>query len=541
MKEKPIFVTGHLNPDTDAIASCIAYANLKKELGYNCVAARIGHTTMETEYLLNRFGFEEPLHIYSGRCSISDIDIDDACLVTKDVTMKEALDLVLQRKNKGVFVVNEKKRLEGVVSVSNLTSLWTVNEEVLRELMSSVKLDNVIRTLKASVLVSNKNFKTSGKIEFFPSISGDNNLSRGCIAIVSNQPEVQRRCIDAGVSLIVIVGENWMDSVTLQRAEEANVAVIHTPLSPLAVSQLIFQSPSVENIMAKDVISFNLSETVEDASARMAKTRHRTYPVLDENQCVVGAISRYHLFNYQKKQFILMDHNELKQSVPDIEFAEIVEIVDHHRLGGIKTANPINYSCMVVGSTCTIVALKYFEYNIPMTKEMAGLMLGGILADTLNLKSPTTAKQDREMVKKLSEIAMVDSQELAQGIVDASASILDKRFVDIVYEDFKEFSIEGNKIAISQTQCKSKDEFLTIKDSLQDYLNEVCTMNKYDVLLILLTNPSGSGSYYLVAGQKRRCIKKAFMQFSNEEGFAKGFISRKKQVVPLITEILTVA
>lgn len=540
MKEKPIYVTGHQNPDTDSIASAIAYAALKRELGINALAARLGHTTLESEYLLQRFGFEEPLHIYTGRCLLGDIDIDDAHLVARDLTMKEALDLVLKRKNKAIFVVDQNKKLEGVVSISNLTSFWAFDETELECLMSKVKLENIIKTLNANVLVPSNDFKTNGKIIFFPTLTNRFELSKDAIAIVTNQPEIQRKCIKVGVKLIVVVGEDWLDNVTLEMAKEAKVAIIHTDLSPLAVSQLIFQSPSIENIMVKDVISFSFSETVEEASARMAKTRYRSYPVVNDAKQVVGSISRYHLFNYKRKQFILMDHNELKQSVPDIEFAEILEIVDHHRLGGLKTANPINYSCMVVGSTCTIVALKYFELKVSLSKEMAGLLMGGILADTLNLKSPTTSNIDQEMVQKLAEIAKVDPNELAQGIIDASASILDKRLVDIVYEDFKEFSIEGNKVAISQTQCKSKAEFDQVKEALTDYIKEVCTMNKYDALVILLTNPSGIGSYYLCAGQKKTMIEKKFINLSNEEGFVNGIISRKKQVVPMITEALAV-
>ncbi|MDY6062599.1 MAG: putative manganese-dependent inorganic diphosphatase [Erysipelotrichaceae bacterium] len=538
MKEKPIFVTGHLNPDTDAIASAIAYANLKKELGYNCVPGRLGRVSLETDYLLERFGFDEPTHIYTAKCTINDIDIDDAYLVTKDLTMKEALDLVLKRTSKGIFVVDNQKHLEGVVSISNLTSLWTVNEIDLCYMMSTASLENIIKTLKATVLNRADDFKNTGMVEFFPNANTAANITEGSITIVSNQPETQRRCIESGSSLIVIVGENWIDSVTLEMAKAKNVSVIHTSLSPLMVSQLIFQSPSIENIMVKDVISFSLNESVEDASTRISKTRFRSYPVLDDKKRVVGAISRYHLFNYEKKKFILVDHNEYKQSVPDLEHGEVIEVIDHHRLGGIKTSNPIPYTCMVIGSTCSIVALKYFEYKIALTKEMAGLLMGGIIADTLNLKSPTTSEIDHELIKKLAKIAKVDPNELAEGIINASASILEKRYVDIVYEDFKEFSIEDNRVAIAQTQCKNRDEFEQVKVGLQEYMDEVCTMSKYDVLLLALTDPNGMGSYFLVSGNsKADMVAEYLKEHTDENGFMEKVISRKKQIVPMVTEV----
>lgn len=534
MKERPIYVVGHLNPDTDSIASAIAYAHLKNKLGFNCVPARLGHVSSEAEYLLERFGFEEPVQVFTARCTIADIEIDDAHLVSKDLTMKEALDIVLKRKNKGIFVVDENYQLEGVVSVTDLTSFLTVNEDKLIEIMSTVSLENLTKTLKADILNKVDNFKTSGTVDFFPSMNIDSSINKGSIAIVPNNPDIQRRCIEAKVSLIVIVGEDWVDSLTLKQAKENNIAVIYTPLSPLVVSQVIFQAPSVKHIMGKDIISVQLNETIEEASAKISKSRFRGYPVIDEYNTVIGAISRYHLFNYDKKEFILMDHNETKQSVPDIEHGRIIEIVDHHRIGGIKTDSPIEYTCMVVGSTCTIVALKYQQNNIEITKAMAGLLLGGIIADTLNLKSPTTSKLDHEMVELLSKIAEVDPNELSEGLINSSASILNKRFVEIVYQDFKEFKFQENRVAIGQTQCKSKEEFVQIKDKLQDYLNEMCAMNKYDVLLLLLTNPSGSGSYFLVTGAKSQSIYNALTNAANEDGFVKGIISRKKQIVPMI-------
>ncbi len=540
MKERPIYVTGHQNPDTDSIASSIAYANLKNKLGYNCLAARIGQVSLEAEYLLERYGFEEPLRIYSARCSINDIEIDDAHLVSKNLTMKEALDLILQRKNKGVFVVDENYHLEGIVSVTDVSGFLGIDTttDKMVEIMKNVSLENVAKTLNATIIHSVDNFYASGEIAFFPSV--DSNVKSGSIVVISNNPNKQRKCINDNVALLVIVGENWIDDVTLKSAKEKNVAVIYTPYDSLMVSRLIFQSPSVEKIMTKNAITVNLSETIEEATEKISNSRYRSYPVVDEYNSVVGSISRYHLFNYKKKKFILMDHNELKQSVPDIEHGTIVEVVDHHRLGGLKTDNPIDYTCMVVGSTCTIVALKYLENKVEITPDIAGILLGGIIADTLNLKSPTTSDVDIEMVKILSEISKTNPDELSQALIDSSESLLSKKFVEIVYQDFKEFKISESRVGIGQTQCKSKEEFDKVKDTLQDYLNELCVMNNYDILLVLFTHPSGSGSYYLVSGKKSSSLNIALTNVANDDGFVKGVISRKKQIVPMISELFKV-
>lgn len=537
MQQKPVYITGHKNPDTDSITSAIAYANYKKALGVNAIAGKIGPVGSEAEYLLDRFGFDEPTTLFTAKSTLREIDIDAAQIKPKTITVKEAMDIVVKKNNMGIIVGDKNNCLEGIVGVDDLTSLLSSDDNALIEIMSKVKLPDLVKTLEGEVIYDVKDFKTCGVIEFFPGF--DTKIAEGSIAITFNNPEIQRHCINEKVAVLVIVGENWIDTLSLEKAKESGVAVVYSPLSPLSVSRLVFQSPSIENVMVKKdkIITFNLSNTVDEVSRKMANTRFRSYPVLDENERIVGTVSRYHLLNYQRKQFILVDHNEIKQTIDDIEDGEVIEIVDHHRLGGIETINPITITTMIVGATCTIIALKYFESKVELSKEMAGLLLGGIIADTLNFKSPTTTKTDIETAKKLEAIAGVSIEELHEGLVNSSGSILNKRTIDVIYGDFKEFTIDHYKIGLSQTPCRSEEEFLAIKPKVLEYIEKESASQKFDLMMVIFTNPNASGSFILCSGRKKAMVLDGFKDLMNGE-YAPNIISRKKQVLPKIIEIL---
>ena len=535
--KKPLYVVGHKNPDSDSIVSSIAYANYKNEKNIFAMACKNGALNSETKFLLQKFNFSKPPLIHSAKCSLKDIDIDDCLLVKKEMTMKKALDAILKRKNKGVFVVDDENHLIGIVSISDLTSILTVDEDVLVKQMSHVRFENIIETLQAEVLYRAESFTTCGVIHFIPSLYSNIVIAGGSIVVVGNIPDVQRHMIKSDVSLIIICGEKWVDNVTVEMAKEKGVSIIHTPLSVLKTSQLIYQSPSIETVMQTNLISFNKMETVDAASTRIAKTRHRTYPVVDENNEVVGAISRYHLFNYQKKEFVLVDHNEESQSVNDIEYGEVVEIVDHHRFGGIQTSLPINITCKIVGATSSIVTGKYLDEGINLTPNMAGLLLGGIISDTMNLMSPTTTSFDIEMAGRLSEIASVDKDDLYREMVEASDSLLNRSNQELLYEDFKEFRISDCRIAVGQLSCKSRDEYYEVRDGLREYLKEVCETQNYDLILMMFTSPLGTGSYFLYYGKKDWIIRNAFRDILLDD-FAPNILSRKKQVLPVIIDTI---
>lgn len=531
---KPYYVVGHKNPDCDAIVSAIAYAQLKRKLGMDAIACAQGTPNLETQYLLKKYHFEHPKMIHSAKCTLAEIEKDDPLLAPSGLTMKEALDAILERKNKGIFVTEEDGKLIGLVSMSDLTRLWTHSEESLQQLMRTITIDNALKVLSAKVYHREKKFHTSGVIHIMPSMSDNVDEYKDSIVILRNNPDVQRFAIDAGASLIIVSGEDWVDSVTLSKAKEKHVSIILTQRTVLECSRLIYQAPSVDVVLTKDVISFHQNETVEDVSAKLAKTRYRTYPVLDDEGKVVAAISRYHLFNYEKKRFILVDHNEVTQSVDDIEFAEICEIVDHHRMGGIETVNPINIIERVIGSTASIVTSLYRDKNVPIDKNTAGILLGALLMDTLCLRSPTTTNEDREIASYLSKIAEITIEQLNDEMINATDSILNKTDIELMYDDFKEFRISGNKVGIGQCQCKKWEDYFEIKDRFLKFVSEVAERQHFELILFMFTDPVGTGSQFLYTGKKSRVIEDGFHDVLNENGFAKGIISRKKQVLPVI-------
>ena len=529
MKKQPVFVVGHKNPDTDAIVSAIAYAEFKKQQGVNAVASRIGSVSSETEYLLERFGFEDPVRIYTAKSTLKDIEMDKASLAYKEMTMKEALDKVLKLKNRGLIVTNKKKHLEGIVTLDDLTYMWTKTDEELASIIRTIEVDDMVRILNGH-LVLRGTHQLSGKMHMFPSLKS--NVEDNSIVLLRNEDDKLQYCLELGATMLVVCTSSPISRAVISMARDAEATIITTELTPLSITRLVYQTPTIEQIMIeKEKIDFfNINDTIDEASKKIAKSRHRSYPVLDNEGKVVGAISRYHLFNYQKKQFILVDHNEKKQAIDDIEEGVVIEIVDHHRFGGFESDNPISITTMPLGATATIVAKKFLDGDVKLDKNLAGLLLGAIVSDTMNFKSPTTTKTDIEVAKQLEKISGVRSEELSKGMIEHSESLLNKRYIEIVYNDFKEFNIDGNKVGLAQAVCKSKDEYEALKVNLTRYLEDSCKTGGYDLMVAMLTNPNGTGSYLLYAGARRRIVEDSFT--IDREGFVEGMVSRKKQLLP---------
>ena len=537
MKKNPIYVTGHKNPDTDAIVSAIAYAEFKQLQCVNAVAARIGSVSAETEYLLEKFGYDDPQRLYTAKCTLKEIDMDKAATAYKEMTMKEALDKVIKLKNRGLIVVDKKKHLEGIVTLDDLTYMWTKTDEELSSIIKTIMIDDIVRTLNGT-LVLRGTHELSGKMHMFPSLKS--NVEDDSIVLLRNEDDKLQYCLELGATMLVVCTSSPISRKIMSMAKDAEASIITTELTPLSITRLIYQTPTIEHIMiTKDKIDyFNINDTVDEASRKIAKSRHRSYPVLDNEGRVVGAISRYHLFNYQKKQLILVDHNEKKQSVDDIDDGTVVEIVDHHRFGGFYSDNPINVTTMPVGATATIIANKFRGSNIEMSRNLAGLLLGAIVSDTMNFRSPTTTSVDIETAKKLEEYSGIKAEDISKGLIEHSESLLNKRYIEIVYNDFKEFNIEGNKVGLTQAVCKSKEEYDALKSPLGKYLEDSCKTGGYDLMAAMLTNPNGSGSYILSAGARRNVVKSAFD--IDKDGFVEGLVSRKKQLLPGIINALNV-
>ncbi|MEG2410183.1 MAG: putative manganese-dependent inorganic diphosphatase [Erysipelotrichaceae bacterium] len=539
--EREIYVTGHKNPDTDSICSAIAYASLKQQLGIPAVACRLGELNTETDFVLKKFDMAQPIFVDNAKCKLKDIEKDEAVLVDPGMTIKQAWDKIIQIKNKSLFVVDKEKHLLGVVSMSNLSNVLMTDFKDIREFIIHTPLTNIQKTLNADLLVKPKAYATSGYVQILVSADLDTceDVFEGSIVVLGNHHDIQRKALLQGASCLILVGEKQIDNDIIKLAKEKNCAILHTPEDAIKVARLIYQTPSIQCVMQDEVMCFHEREFVDEVSEKMAKSRFRSYPVLDDNKHVIGAISRFHLFNYEKKKFILLDHNERSQSVEGFEYGEVLEIVDHHRIGDIETLNPINFRNQSLGSTCTIVALLYKENNLKPSKKVAGLLCCAIISDTMNFNSPTTTPVDRMIADELAKISEIDTDALAQEMFEAVATLRFKSFGEILYNDFKEYSIEGNRIGIGQINLLDIRELEIIKKEFITYIEKINNANKYDLLLMVFTNAEGKGSNLVFVGKKSWAIEEGFKDLIHDRMyFVDGIVSRKKQIIPRISSVL---
>ncbi|MEG0411168.1 MAG: putative manganese-dependent inorganic diphosphatase, partial [Erysipelotrichaceae bacterium] len=438
-------------------------------------------------------------------------------------------------------VVDKEKHLLGVVSMSNLSNVLMTDFKDIREFIIHTPLTNIQKTLNADLLVKPKAYATSGYVQILVSADLDTceDVFEGSIVVLGNHHDIQRKALLQGASCLILVGEKQIDNDIIKLAKEKNCAILHTPEDAIKVARLIYQTPSIQCVMQDEVMCFHEREFVDEVSEKMAKSRFRSYPVLDDNKHVIGAISRFHLFNYEKKKFILLDHNERSQSIEGLEYGEVLEIVDHHRIGDIETLNPINFRNQSLGSTCTIVALLYKENNLKPSKKVAGLLCCAIISDTMNFNSPTTTPVDRMIADELAKISEIDTDALAQEMFEAVATLRFKSFGEILYNDFKEYSIEGNRIGIGQINLLDIRELEIIKKEFITYIEKINNANKYDLLLMVFTNAEGKGSNLVFVGKKSWAIEEGFKDLIHDRMyFVDGIVSRKKQIIPRISSVL---
>ena len=540
-----IYVTGHKNPDSDSICAAYAYAEFKNKIGdVETVACRLGNVNQETQFILDYFNAESPKFLNTVKLKVEDLQFDNISPVSPDISLKTAWSIMRDKNIKTLPVADENDHLLGVLAVANLTScymdIW--DNRILAK--SNTTLDNIIDTLSAKVAYVNEDRKCfPGKIAVTamqPDTMSEH-IEEGDIAIVGDREEAQAALINLNVSLMIVTGGYAPSEKIISLAKEHGVTIIVTQHDSFTASRLIVQSIPVGYVMVKEnIVSFTTDDLVDDIKGIMSETRFRSYPVLDQNGRVVGTVSRYHLISNHKKKVIQVDHNERGQSVDGLEDAEVLEIIDHHRVADIQTNNPIYFRNEPVGSTSTIVAKCFFENGIRPSRKAAGLLCGAIISDTLLFRSPTCTPQDQYICKKLSEIAGINIEEFAKEMFKAGTSLKGKTFEQIFNTDFKPFTIEGTKIGISQVNTMDIEGFMPLKEEMLNYMDQKAKEAGLEMVLLLLTDILNEGSEILVTGAKPEIVEKAFKVTLKDKGaFLPGVLSRKKQVVPPITNTIT--
>ena len=534
MANNTIFVTGHKNPDSDAIISAMAYAYLKQQLGYDAIAVRAGALNPETEYILNLFNEFAPPLAKDVKTCIRDIEFDEAVLCRPDDTFHTVIKMLSESKKKVAVVTDEKRHLLGMATLSDITKPMVVDVDKKAELLRKTPLENIIRILKANVVYKAPEYDTNGQVYV---VNYHNLDCNGKIVVASTHETRQLEALRAGAKLLIICGENCRDDVR-ELAVKKGCSVITTPLSIYEACRDIDLSIPVYMVMSSDLITFRYDEHIEDVKSKINKSRFRSYPIIDAHEHVIGTISRFHVLKYTTRNLILVDHNELSQSIDGADEANIIEIIDHHRIGGIKTASPVFFRNEQTGSCATIITEMFEEKQIEIPEDLAGLLCCAIISDTVNFRSVTCTQKDIDLAKKLAEKANLDLETLAPSILRAGASLKNKTVDAILHNDLKYFEIKKMKVAVGQCNLVNFEAISSIREAMNRYLKDFAANHGLDICMMVFSLIDGSGSYMLVKGPQATLAKSAFEDVGvNVDGFTylPKIMSRKLQIIPRIT------
>ncbi len=533
-----VYVVGHRNPDTDAVVSSMAYAALRNATGdRNYIACRLDHLSDETKRMLAKFGFAQPLRVKDMRTQVSDIDFDHPPVLEPSATLDRAWKTMKESNTTSFPVVKSDGTLFGTLSAGDIAS-YTLNT-ITDANITNLPLFNLLGVIEGQIVKDGGVDDTlTGEIvialpgnDCKPSFSGSDK-----IVLCGDQKDMLVYSLENNVAAIILCGVT-PDKKLLEQYKDNNTCVIYTPFDALKTSQMISLSMPIDRVCATEgLVCFHLTDYLDDVRETILKSRFRSYPVLDENEHVVGTLSRFHLLRPRRKNIVLVDHNESAQSVPGLDQAELIEIIDHHRLADIQTTQPIHVRNEPVGSTTTIVAEMYQESGVTPTPMMAGLMVSAILSDTVMFKSPTCTERDRVLAERLSRIAGVSMDEIGRELFDASRNS-DSSAEHLIKTDFKEFHIAGQTLGVSQIICVDSKSMLERKSEFLDTMNMLKKKNGYDMILLMLTDVLIEGSYLLYIGSDDT-IQYAFsMEPHDNELFLPGVMSRKKQIIPMLTAL----
>ena len=537
--EKKVYVIGHKNPDTDSICSAIAYANLKQKLskGQQYVAKRLGLLNAETEYVLKRFQVEAPSLLSNVSLKVKNVDINKMNGIKADTSIKDAWE-IMKEQNTFTLGITEDDKLEGVISTSDIAMSYmdVYDSRILARAKTQYK--SIVKTLDGEVITGDvEQIIETGKVVVAASSPDvmESTIEAGDLVLLGNRYEVQLCAIELEASCIIVCRDGHVTRTIKKLAEERGIIIITTPHDTFTAARLINQSIPVEYFMKKDGITvFKTTDYVEDIKKDVVKDRTRDFPVVDKNNHFCGFISSRRLMDASKRQVILVDHNEESQTVDGIADAEILEIIDHHRLGGLETVGPVYFRNQPVGCTATIVYTMYQENNVELDPTHAALLCSAIISDTLLFRSPTCTIVDKMVAEKLAEIAGVNMEELAQGMFRAGSDLKGKTAEEICYQDFKKFTVGDVNFAVGQINSMDVEELREIKEILLPYLEEAARIHKLDMTFFMLTDILTETTELLCYGKgAKEQVREAYdLPADAEDIKLAGVVSRKKQFIP---------
>jgi len=553
MSKKKVWIVGHKNPDTDSICAAIAYADLKNRLAekadtveskHEYIPKRAGEINAETAYVLSYFGVTAPELISDVGTQIKDIAYRKTEGVNSHISMKKAWEMMRSLKVATLPVVNSLNKLEGVIVTGDIaTSYMDVYDNAALSI-ARTQYKNIVETLEGEILTGNKHgyfvrgkvVVATGSAEVTKRVLEDDDL-----VIVGDNESVQMMSIQSGCSCLIITNGLKVSEEVLSAATSYDVVVIRTPYDSFTTARLINQSMPIKYFMTKsNIVTFELDDYVDEVREATAKIRFRDFPILDEDQNYVGMFSRRNLINAQKKQMILVDHNEKSQAVDSIEDAEILEIIDHHRIGSLETIAPVYFRNQPLGCTSTIIYQMYEEKGIEVSPTIAGILCAAIISDTLMFRSPTCTEIDRIVAEKLANIAGVEIENFAYYMFEAGSDFEQKTEEEILNQDFKVFHSGDVSFGVSQVTAMGTKELKKVKMRISNCLMKMQVEKKVDMIFIMLTDILNESSKLLFFGEGADAlVTDAFHQEPvNDSVNLKGVVSRKKQLIPALMNAL---
>ena len=534
-----VYIFGHKKPDTDSVTSAISLAYLKNKLGVHAVPARLGEINDETKYVLEYFNATAPMFIEDVKLQLKDLNYHKDYYVNQNISIGEAYQYMTEKGITGIPVVDDNKKFVGLVTAKT----------IFKDLINGdfgflhTSYDNIVNTLEGEAILKFDSEITGNIIAAaYRSTTIINNvrLEKDHILIVGDRHSVIEYAVMSNVKLLIVVGEGEIKPEHLEMAQKNQVNIIRTKFDTFRTTKVIGLANYLKNVIPNDrPYTFDEATYYDDFVIKTSKLKHNNYPIIGKNDICKGLIRITEITDKNRKKVILVDHNELEQSAEGLEEAEIIEIVDHHRIGNISTKNPINFRTMSVGSTNTIIYQMYQENNIEIPKDIAGLMLSGILSDTLALTSPTTTEMDKQVVHELAAIVDIDYHQYALDMFKAGTSLKNKTIEEIVNTDIKGYSSEDINFAVSQVFTLDIDSVFTKKDEYIQYINELAKNRDYRLVLLVITDIIRNGSYLLYTDGSQVIISDAFGFIDMEQGqYIDGVVSRKKQIIPAIMEVI---
>lgn len=539
--EKTVLVIGHRNPDTDSVCSAIAYAYLKQQLGLNAVPARAGKINPETQFVLEHFGIPVPKLVDDLYPRLSDIRLAQPPTVGPDASLRDVGRLFVEHEGlKSVPVLDQENNIVGIITVGDLAKRY-YNELSIQDLDDGeTDYRSIVHTLDGQLICGDLTHTFNGKIKIGASEPEtlSTAIKNGDLVIIGDRVEAQLAVLEAGAAGLILTRDTEITPIVLQTALRYKAVVISTPYDTYTTARLINQSIQVRLVMTKNLVTLKTTDLLSDVREKMLAAKFVSYPVLERGK-YVGMMDRGMMLVPDRQEVILVDHNERSQAVEGIEeAAHLLEIIDHHRLGGLTTGAPIFIRQEPVGSTATIVANLTWHRGIELTPALAGILFAAIVSDTLYFRSPTATLFDQDTAKRLVEQAGIkDAEAFAMEVLRHGSAIGTMPVQDIVRNDIKEFDFGEHRITVSQINIMDRQQALERLGELQKALNEFRKQEGYDLSLLMVTDILGEATDLLAAGSPQTQLVHAFGEAAAEGCYhLPGVLSRKKQIIPPLTE-----